>query len=364
MFSSQGLRLLTEAKVLSPRTDIILKSIINWYIEKAIPVSSQNLVHDYGLKVSSATVRNEMALLEQEGYIFRPHTSSGSVPSDKGYRYFVTSLEQTALPISEQRMISHLFHQVEGRMDEWLSLAATILSRLSHNTAVITSPKTADCQFRHVEFISLQDNLVLLVLVLRGARIKQQLLTFDQTLTQNDLSALADRFNQTYVGLTATQVEARGLKSTPLDKQLTENLVKIMKEEDVQEYNQSYLEGLHFLLNQPEFAQSRRILAIMELLEQRVMLGTILPQETEGKDVRVVIGGENKAEVAQDCSLVVARYGLAHEASGNIVVVGPTRMAYPKVISTVSYLSMVLSALVAELYGVNINTNPEENNAN
>jgi heat-inducible transcriptional repressor len=364
MFSSQGLRLLTEAKVLSPRTDIILKSIVNWYIEKAIPVSSQNLVHDYGLRVSSATVRNEMAFLEQEGYIFRPHTSAGSVPSDKGYRYFVTSLEQTALPISEQRMISHLFHQVEGRMDEWLSLAATILARLSQNTAVITSPKPTDCQFRHVEFISLQDNLVLLVLVLRGARIKQQLLTFDQIISQNELSTIADKLNQTYVGLTASQLEAKALKSNPLEQQLTDNVLKIMKEEDEQEYNQSYLEGLHFLLNQPEFVQSRRILAIMELLEQRAMLRTIIPQETEGRDVRVVIGSENKAEIAQDCSLVIARYGLAHEASGNIVVVGPTRMAYPKVISTVSYLSMVLSSLVAELYGVNIYTNPEDNKAN
>ncbi len=364
MFSSRGHRLLTEAKLLSPRTDIILKSIINWYIEKAIPVSSQNLVHDYGLRVSSATVRNEMAFLEQEGYIFRPHTSAGSIPSDKGYRYYVTSLEQTALPISEQRMISHLFHQVEGRMDEWLSLAATILARLSQNTAVVTSPKTADCQFRHMELISLQDNLVLLVLVLRGARIKQQLLTFSQVISQIELSAMAEKFNQAYDALTASQLEARALKSTPLEQQLTENVVRIMKEEDEQEYNQSYLEGLHFLLNQPEFAQNRRILAIMELLEQRAMLGKILPQETESKDVRVVIGSENKAEVAQDCSLVIARYGLAHEASGNIVVVGPTRMAYPKVISTVSYLSMVLSSLVAELYGVNIYSNLEGNNAN
>jgi heat-inducible transcriptional repressor len=350
--------------LLSPRTDIILKSIINWYIEKAIPVSSQNLVHDYGLRVSSATVRNEMAFLEQEGYIFRPHTSAGSVPSDKGYRYYVTSLEQTSLPISEQRMISHLFHQVEGRMDEWLSLAATILARISQNTAVVTSPKPADCQFRHVELISLQDNLVLLVLVLRGARIKQQVLTFSQAISQMELSAVADKLNPTYAGLTASQLEAKAVKSTLLEQQLTEYLIKIMKEEDEQEYNQSYLEGLHFLLNQPEFTQSRRILAIMELLEQRAMLGTILPQESEDRNIQVVIGSENKAEVAQDCSLVIARYGLVHEASGNIVVVGPTRMAYPKVISTVSYLSMVLSSLVAELYGVSIYSNPPENNAN
>ena len=141
--------------MLSPRTEIILKSIINWYIDHAVPVSSQNLVHDYDLGVSSATVRNEMAFLEQEGYIIRPHTSAGSIPSDKGYRFYVASLDEAALPISEQRMINHLFHQVEGRMDEWLSLAASVISRLSQNTAVITVPKPADCQFRHMELVSL-----------------------------------------------------------------------------------------------------------------------------------------------------------------------------------------------------------------
>ncbi len=193
--------------MLTPRTEIILKSIINWYIDHAVPVSSQSLVHDYDLGVSSATVRNEMAYLEQEGYIIRPHTSAGSIPSDKGYRFYVSSLDEIMLPISEQRMISHLFHQVEGRMDEWLSLAATIISRLSQNTAVITVPKPADCQFRHLELVSIQDYLVLLVLVLRGARIKQQLLTLENPVSQAELTAMSGKMNQAYAGLTGSQIQ-------------------------------------------------------------------------------------------------------------------------------------------------------------
>ena len=125
--------------MLSARSEKILKSIVNWYIEHGVPVSSQALVQDYDLRVSSATVRNEMAYLEQNGFIIRPHTSAGSIPSDKGYRFYVASLEEISLPLSEQRMINHLFHQVEGKIDEWLSLAAAIISRLSKNTAVITS---------------------------------------------------------------------------------------------------------------------------------------------------------------------------------------------------------------------------------
>jgi heat-inducible transcriptional repressor len=257
-------------------------------------------------------------------------------------------------------MINHLFHQVEGRMDEWISLAANIISRLSQNTAVITVPKPADCQFRHMELVSIQDTLVLLVLVLRGARIKQQLLSMENPITQAELTALSSKMNQTFEGLTASQIEPKKLKSTPLEEQLTNYLIRIMQTEDEQEYNQSYLEGLHFLLNQPEFANNQRIIAIMELLEHRAMLGTILPQEQGTRQVRVVIGAENRAEVARDCSLVISRYGLPSEANGTIVVVGPTRMAYPRVISAVSYISVVLSRLVAELYGINVFTNLDQ----
>ena len=339
--------------MLNPRTGTILNSIVNWYIDHAIPVSSQVLVHDYELGVSSATVRNEMAFLEQEGYIMRPHTSAGSVPSDKGYRYYVGSLEECTLPLSEQRMISHLFHQVEGQMDEWLSLAATIISRLSQNTTVITVPRQADCCYRHMELVSIQDTLVLLVLVLRGARIKQQLMTLDNAVPQSDLSAISAKLNSSFGGMTSAQVKSQKLGLSGLEQQMVDNLIKIMQSEDEQGYNQSYLEGLHFLLNQPEFIRNQRILAIMELLEHRSSLGTILPPAQTNGEVSVVIGSENLAEVAQDCSLVISRYGLPDEANGTIMVVGPTRMAYPKVISAVSYLSLLLSRLVAEVYGVN-----------
>jgi heat-inducible transcriptional repressor len=340
--------------VLSPRSEIILKSIIKWYIDHAIPVSSQNLVHDCDLGVSSATVRNEMASLEQEGYIIRPHTSAGSIPSDKGYRLYVGSLDELIVPLEEQRMINHLFHQVEGKMDEWLSLAAALVSRMSQNTAVITVPKPADSHLRHLELISIQDSLVLLVLVFRGARIKQQLITLDNVATQAQLTEMSAQMNEVYEGLTASQIKEKGLKASRIEEVLNENLVKMMQDEDEQEYNQSYLEGLHFMLNQPEFSHNQKILAIMELLEHRTMLGKILPQEKDSRQVQVVIGTENKAELAQDCSLVISRYGLPSEASGTIMVVGPTRMAYPRVISAVSYLSVLLSGMVAELYGVNV----------
>jgi heat-inducible transcriptional repressor len=349
--------------LLNQRTGTILKSIVNWYIDHAVPVSSQVLVHDYDLGVSSATVRNEMAYLEQEGYIFRPHTSAGSVPSDKGYRFYVGSLEECTLPLSEQRMISHLFHQVEGRMDEWLSLGATIISRLSQNTTVITAPRPSDNQFRHLELISIQDNLALLVLVLRGARIKQQLLTLEKPVSQLLLSTISDKLNPIIVGLTGAQIKEQQPILTALEQQIVNAVIKIMQHEDDQGFSQSHLEGMHFMLNQPEFSHNQRTLAVMELLEHRAMLGNLLPKTQENGQVSVIIGSENQAEVAHDCSLVISRYGLS-EASGMIVVVGPTRMAYSRVISSVSYLALLLSHLVAELYGVNTFIENEQDNNN
>lgn len=350
--------------MISPRSEIILKSIISWYIDHAVPVSSQNLVHDFDLGISSATVRNEMAELEEKGFIIRPHTSAGSIPSDKGYRFYVASLEEISLPISEQRMINHLFHQVEGKMDEWLSLAAAVIARMSQNTAVITVPKTIDCQFRHMELISIKEKIVLLVLVLRGARIKQQLLNFDTSISQAELTAISAKMNNEYEGLTSSQIKIKPSELTNTEKLINDNLLSILKAEDEQEYNQSYLEGLHFMLNQPEFSHNQKILTIMELLEHRNMLGTILPQEQDNKKIRVIIGSENKAELASECSLVISRYGLPGDASGTIAVVGPTRMDYPRVISAVRYLSVLLSGLVGELYGVNAFERFKQSNSN
>jgi heat-inducible transcriptional repressor len=350
--------------VLHPRTETVLRSIVERYIERAVPIASQSLVTGYDLGVSSATVRNEMALLEQEGFIIRPHTSAGSIPSDKGYRWYVASLSATQLPISEQRLISHLFHQVEGRVEEWLSLAAALVSRMSQNTAVVTVPKPADCQFRHLELVLLQDSLVLIVLVLRGARIRQLLVPFGRTVTQDYLTTLSNKLNVIYSSLTAKQIETSAADLPADEKPLNEFMVKMMKAEDAQEYNQSYLEGLHFMLNQPEFSHSQRILALMELLEHRSLLGTILPSELDFQEVQVSIGSENKSEVIQECSLVFSRYGLPNEACGTIGVVGPTRMPYARIISTVSYLSLVLSQLVGELYGVSVldKNNPANSN--
>jgi len=337
--------------MLSARTETILKSIVEKYIANATPVPSQSLVNEQGLKVSSATIRNEMAYLEQEGFIIRPHPSAGSTPSDKGYRYYVETLKGIELPLTERRLISHLFHQVEEEMEEWLSLATTLIARLAQNVALVTTPKAVDCQFKHLELVSLQDSLALVVLVLRGARVRQQLITFNQAISQPELTAIANKLNEAYSGLTSSQISAKGKDLSPIEQQLTDCVVKIMRAEDKQEYEEPYFNGWHFMLNQPEFAHAERLQALMELIEQGNLLRIIIPQGLNSQGVQVIIGQENKAKVIHNYSVVISQYGLPEEAVGTVCVVGPTRMPYALTIPTISYLSSVLSELIAELYG-------------
>jgi len=337
--------------MLSDRSETILKSIVGQYIVKATPVPSQSIINDFELAVSSATIRNEMMRLEQEGYITRPHPSAGSIPMDKGYRYYVETLSDIELPLAEQLLVSHLFHQVERELEDWLSLAATLTAQLVQNVAVVTLPKPANCRFRHLELVALKDSLALVVLVLYGALLRQQLITFDQAISQEELSAIANKLNDAYADKTRAKISAKKIKLAAAEQLVADCLLKIMQDEDEQEYEHFNLDGLHFTLNQPEFRRGEGGQALTALVDGRNLMQTITPQDLASSQLQVIIGKENRAETIQECSVVINKYGLPEEAVGVISVVGPTRMPYARTISAVHYISSVLSQMVAELYG-------------
>ena len=347
--------------MLSERTGRILKHLVEQYIDQAAPVPSQSIAQGYGLGVSPATIRNEMALLRQEGYIVQPHTSAGSVPSDKGYRHYVEALDYTDLPAAEQRLISHLFHQVEAEIEQWLSLAASLLAQLVKNVAVVSLPRQTYCKFKHMELLSLQDTQVLAVVVLHGVKVKQKLIGLEQEVSQATLTAISAKLNDTLAGLTYKQVMDNKMELSREEKQIVDELVEVMKDEDRQEYEGPYLDGVHYMLNQPEFARSERLRSLMELVEQHSLLKIILPDRVTKHGVHVVIGKENKEEAIRDYSVIISPYGLPGEATGTIGVVGPTRMPYSHTIPTVGYLASVLSSLVAGLYGKETHSTKGEN---
>jgi heat-inducible transcriptional repressor len=336
--------------MLSSRQQKILETIIGQYVIRAKPVPSQSIIVDRELGVSSATIRNEMARLEEEGYIIRPHTSAGSVPTDKGYRYYVEGIGQAQLPISEQERLNRLFSREEGELDEWLDLAASLMAELVRNTAVVSAPKSVFCRFKHLELVSLQDSLVLIVLVLDGTRVRQQLVTIDPVITQGELTILANKLSVMHSGLTAQEMtHLEGLKS--VESKFTEYLVKMMEVEDEHDTTEPYLDGLHFLFSQPEFINNRRLaLSLMELIERGSLLRSIVPPGFSGGKVQVIIGRENRAEPIHEYSVVLGRYGSPRQAAGTIGVIGPTRMPYARAIATVSFLSTILSRLIIGLY--------------
>ncbi|MFC2034142.1 heat-inducible transcriptional repressor HrcA [Chloroflexota bacterium] len=347
--------------MLSTRTEKILKSIVGQYITKAMPVPSQNITKDNNLAVSSATIRNEMAILEQEGYITRSHPSAGSVPSDKGYRWYVETLDNIKLPNTEQRMISHLFHQVEKELNEWLNLGASLTAQMVQNAAVVTMPKPKSSKFKYLELVSLQDIMALVVIILDGAHLRQQLITFGQVISQNELTAIANKLRTTYSGLTKSQISSKNNKLSSIEQQITGCIVEVMEDEDEHEYEEQYLNGLHYMLNQPEFTHNQRMLNLIALMEQHVLLKSIVPPKMGSGKVQVIIGGENKEEAIHDYSVVISHYGLPEEAEGTIGVIGPTRMPYARTIATVAYLSSVLSELVTKLYDKDSNSHTETN---
>jgi heat-inducible transcriptional repressor len=346
--------------MLAVRSGKILNYVVRQYIEQAMAVPSQDIADRASLGVSSATIRNEMALLEKEGYLIRPHTSAGCIPSDSGYRYYVESIQSVVLPQEEQHLINHTFHQVEREVETWASLTATLLARLVQNMAVVSLPKSSDCKLKHVELIAVHDTQALAVVVLDGAKVKQKLVSFSEAVTQATLAVIGGKMNIAYEGMTVGEITRKRQEQSDLEMQATDYLVEIMQSEDRQEYQDPYLEGWHFMLAQPEFSQSDRMRSLMELVEGRGLLKVIIPVSLSQHGVHVIIGKENRYEAIQNCSVVICRYGLPEAATGTIAVVGPTRMPYTRTIPTVYYLSSVLTRLVANLYGQKFNREKDD----
>jgi heat-inducible transcriptional repressor len=338
--------------MLAERTGNILDIIVGEYISMARPVGSEAIVERHGLGVSSATVRNEVVRLEEEGYIIRPHISGGAIPSDKGYRHYVESVVREAeeIPLDEQRMLSHLFHQVEQELSEWTHLAASLLARMVCSVAIVTSPKALSCRIKHLELVALQESLALVILLLQEARLKQQLIAFDEVVPQEELSAISGKLGTLFHGLTVAQLLAQDAGLSPIEQHIKNAVVQVMADEDRRRYEEPYIEGLRHILTQPEFTHAQNILCLVEMLESRDMVRSLFPEMVVDGGVRIVIGAENREGAMKGCSMVFTQYGVPGEVNGALGVIGPTRMPYGRAISSVRYVGSLLSELVAELY--------------
>ena len=336
---------------LTERRGQLLSLIIGEYVDTATPVGSEAIVRRFDLPFSSATIRSEMARLEEEGYITHPHTSAGRVPADKGYRYYVEALmPERDLPGEVKQTIRHQFHQAGREEDEWVHLSAAVLARAVENAAVVTLPRTPESRLKRLELVGIQDGAALLVLVLQQARVKQQVLIFPEPMDQDRLTAIANHLNAAFRGHTADEIRSSQAQLTQMEWNVANAIREIMSASDRGGYDEAYLEGVRNVLQKPEFGTSDKMLNLLEVLEQRNLTKLIPFREISADGVTVMIGAENEEDAMHDYSVVVSPYGVPGGISGAMAVVGPTRMRYSQTISTVRFIAGLMSEMLATYY--------------
>ncbi len=359
---------------LTQRQEYLLNLIVREYVNAPTPVSSKALVERYNLAVSSATVRNDMAALEEEGLIAAPHTSAGRVPTEAGYRYFVQKLiGESELTPAEQRTIRHQFHQSRLDIEEWLRLATSVLAHTAHSASLITLPVASRARFKHLELVHTQGRLVLMILVLGGGDVRQQMLTLAEPVSQEELSQVAGQITAACAGCLASDIRARSAHQTALEAEITELVADLLDRAD-KGHRLTYYDGLSnildpsYVLNRLEVSDPQEreeilhaleevdspgALQTLRLLEEQNLLEEILAEALapDEQGVQVVIGGEGRWEELRHIAMILSHYGVHGQAMGTLGVLGPVRLHYGRAISAVRYVAGLMSDLLLDIYG-------------
>lgn len=337
---------------LAERRRRILNIVIQEFVKTAQPVGSNAIVQNYDLGVSAATIRNDLAFLEEEGLLTHPHTSAGRVPTDEGYRYFVQHLlTEVELPHDERSAIRIQFKQARQELDQWLRLSTAVLARTSQSAALATAPRSAKSHFKHLELVGIHDTKVLLVLVLQDGTVKQQLLDLDEPMEQQELSQVSNELNDQLTRVDAVTVVTKAHTLSPFARQVAVLIGEIMERIDNHMSGQIYRDGLVQILEAPDFVGADHVRKIVHVFEQRTLLEQVLGEYADNTtDIQVMIAGEGRYAELQDISLVIGRYGLTDRATGIVGVIGPLRMSYSRTISAVRFVSGLMSEMVEDMY--------------
>ena len=346
---------------LSSRQEDILTCIVQAYSDKPEPVGSRHLVENFQLNISSATVRNEMAQLEELGYIAAPHTSAGRVPTAAGFRYFVRRLLQTrSLTRGEQSHISERVGTLQSGMEQWMRRTAALLARSIQTASIVTPPVSQANSFKHVELISIQGRLALMVLVLNSGSVHQRMLTLAEPVPQVKLGEAAKRVNETCADLGARQVRLRSINLPMLEREVAELTAELIENVDNNRARYIYRDGLSRIMD--SFADEEGAQQAIRILEEHTVLNALLtelldrlpPSHSDTEDVQVVIAGDGRYENLSRTSVVLSRYGDPDKMSGAVGVLGPTHINYGHAISTVRYVSNLMTNVLATLYQDNV----------
>ncbi len=334
---------------LTARQQSILKQVVEDYILSAIPVPSDKIAGRAGLRVSSATIRNEMMELEELGLLTHPHTSAGRVPADLGYRYYIEHLmTEGGLAPMEQQTVWHQFHQIEAEVDEWGPLAAAVMAQMARTAALVTKLHAPEDRIKRIELVSVQEDLVLVVLILRSGGLQQRMLRLSDPVSREELIKLANRLSDLLEGKSSSEVLQEATKLLGLEQEFALAVARLMQQSERSWSDAIYYEGIGYVSVEPEFGRAEQLFALMEALQRGVTLAPLLGDIVDSGGLRVIIGRENEAEEMHGCSMVLTRYGLSGQAAGVVGIVGPTRMRYWRAVSLVRFMASLLDQLVEQ----------------
>ena len=337
--------------MLDPRAQHLLKTLIERYVSDGQPVGSRALSRHSGLDLSPATVRNVMADLEEMGFIASPHTSAGRVPTAKGYRFFVDSL-MVAKPL-EQVEIRRLEGELTAERPQQLaSAAAGMLSQLTHFAGLVMTPRRREPAFRHREFLRLAERRVLLILVTSEGDVQNRILHTEQPFTQAQLVEAANYFNQNYAGQPPAAIRARIAGEL---RALSADIARLMTaavdagEGALAQDEALVVSGERNLLDTEDFASNmQRLRGLFDLFDQKTSILHLLDLAQRAQGVRIYIGGESGLAPLDECSIVTAPYEANGRVIGTLGVIGPTRMAYERVVPIVDVTAKLLSNAITQ----------------
>lgn len=341
--------------VLTDRQQSILHCIVIDHIKTANPIASESIANRHDLGISSATIRNDVAKLEEAGYITRPHLSAGSIPLDSGYRSYVEHFFSTTRNRSHRfsGFTSHFRQKItdsEIDLDSRTQIAASIISRILGTLALVTFPKSNQSKIRHLELVYLNNSMGMLIVVLDHAKITKRIIKLSSNLTRSTFDSAFNKVKDICIGLRKKQL-TKLIKSDMLNLEnlLLREIFSIMNREEREAGSDHYLYGLKNILAQPEFADRSKGYSIVEAVEDGRLAEAVVSQSPKLGVLEIRIGRENKGDFLWPLSVIMTEYGIVGESVGFLGVIGPTRMDYTKAITIVDEASKVMSKMVEEV---------------
>ena len=338
--------------MLSERAQNLLKILVERYIAEGQPVGSRSLSRFSALELSPATIRNVMADLEEMGFVASPHTSAGRVPTPKGYRFFVDTL-LTVQPM-EQLERQHLEERVTpDDPHRVVANASQLLSDLTHFAGVVVAPRRRGAVLRHVEFFGLSEKRVLLIIVASDGEVQNRVLVTDRSYTPSQLVEAANFINQHYAGQEFDQVRSR-VRNELMDLHrdisgLMQAAIQAGSESARQPADGVVISGGRNLLDVEDLTSDReRLRRLFELFDRKTQLLDLLEQSERADGVKIFIGGESQLVPLDECSIVTAPYEVDGQVVGTVGVIGPTRMAYERVIPIVDVTARLVSSALSQ----------------